>query len=119
VHRLCFKALRRWPSLLLNFTIFAGGFGAPKRLRLPEVAKVIHGTQIEQVFRDAGARSYLVASPTLSVVIGMPAGWNALAARCGCDAAISRRKTTASRGIPAISAIAIERRAPPPRHQIA
>ena len=27
---------------------------------------------------------------------------------CGCDAARSRRKTTASRGIPAISAIAID-----------
>ena len=59
--RLCFKALRRWPSLLPSFRIFAGGFGAPKRHRLPEVAKVIHRRVIESVFRDAGAGSFPVA----------------------------------------------------------
>jgi hypothetical protein len=30
--RLCFKAIRRWPNVLLNFTIFEGGCGRPKRV---------------------------------------------------------------------------------------
>jgi hypothetical protein len=73
------------------------------------VAGFIHGTEIEQVFRVAGAKSYLIASPTLSVKNQHPAWWNALAAIwCDCGAASSRRKTTASRGIPAMSASAID-----------
>jgi hypothetical protein len=32
---LCFKALRKWTGLLLNYMIFGGGFGGPKRRRVP------------------------------------------------------------------------------------
>jgi hypothetical protein len=32
---LCFKALRKWTGLLLNCMIFEGGFGGPRRKRVP------------------------------------------------------------------------------------
>jgi len=34
--RLCFEAFTRWPNVLLNFTIFEGGCGRPKRERVPD-----------------------------------------------------------------------------------